>query len=107
VKEELTLLQLYGRLHHLQLELEQLKHQFASFDAARAFYDTPEYQKAKAAREGAALVEDVVRGQLLFRHQPVDAAATHHRGARAVVSRRVAVVRGGALDARGWMRSLG
>ena len=34
-------------------------------------------------------------------------AATHHRGARAVVSRRVALVRGGALDARGWMRSLG
>lgn len=32
MKEELTLLQLYGRLHHLHLELEQLKHQFASFD---------------------------------------------------------------------------
>jgi uncharacterized protein (DUF1330 family) len=27
---------------------------FPSFEKARAFYDTPEYQKAKAAREGAA-----------------------------------------------------
>ena len=26
---------------------------FASFEAARAFYDTPEYQKAKAARAKA------------------------------------------------------
>ena len=34
MKEELTLLQLYGRLHHLHLEPEQLKHQFASFDKA-------------------------------------------------------------------------
>lgn len=34
MREELTLLQLYGRLHHLHLELEQLKHQFASFDKA-------------------------------------------------------------------------
>lgn len=34
MKDELTLLQLYGRLHHLHLELEQLKHQFASFDKA-------------------------------------------------------------------------
>ena len=32
---------------------------FASFDAARAFYDTPEYQKAKAAREGAAIMRMV------------------------------------------------
>ena len=32
---------------------------FASFDAARAFYDTPEDQKAKAAREGAAIMRMV------------------------------------------------
>ena len=32
MKDELTLLQLYGRLHHLHLEMEQLTHQFASFD---------------------------------------------------------------------------
>ena len=32
---------------------------FPSFDAARAFYDTPEYQKAKAAREGAAVMRMV------------------------------------------------
>ena len=32
---------------------------FASFEAARAFYDTPEYQKAKAAREGAAIMRMV------------------------------------------------
>ena len=32
---------------------------FASFEAARAFYDTPEYQKAKAAREGAAVMRMV------------------------------------------------
>ena len=32
---------------------------FPSFEAARAFYDTPEYQKAKAAREGAAVMRMV------------------------------------------------
>ena len=32
---------------------------FPSFEAARAFYDTPEYQKAKAAREGAAIMRMV------------------------------------------------
>jgi len=32
---------------------------FPSFDAARTFYDTPEYQKAKAAREGAAVMRMV------------------------------------------------
>jgi len=30
--KELELLQLYGQLHHQHLELEQLKHQFASYD---------------------------------------------------------------------------
>lgn len=29
---------------------------FPSFDAAKAFYDTPEYRKARQAREGAALM---------------------------------------------------
>ena len=29
---------------------------FASFDAAKAFYDSPEYGKARAAREGAAIM---------------------------------------------------
>ena len=33
---------------------------FPTFEAARAFYDTPEYQKAKAAREGAAIMRMVV-----------------------------------------------
>ncbi len=32
---------------------------FPSFEAAQAFYDTPEYQKAKAAREGAAVMRMV------------------------------------------------
>ncbi len=32
---------------------------FPSFEAARRFYDTPEYQKAKAAREGAAVMRMV------------------------------------------------
>lgn len=32
---------------------------FPSFEAAQAFYDTPEYQKAKAAREGAAIMRMV------------------------------------------------
>ncbi len=32
---------------------------FASFDAAKAFYNSPEYQKAKAAREGAAIMRMV------------------------------------------------
>lgn len=32
---------------------------FPSFEAARAFYDTPEYQKAKAARQGAAIMRMV------------------------------------------------
>ena len=32
---------------------------FPSFEAARAFYDTPEYQKAKAARQGAAVMRMV------------------------------------------------
>ena len=30
--KELELLQLYGQLHHQHLELDQLKHQFASYD---------------------------------------------------------------------------
>lgn len=29
---------------------------FPSFEAARAFYDTPEYRRARAAREGAAVM---------------------------------------------------
>lgn len=29
---------------------------FPSFDAARAFYDTPEYARARAARQGAAIM---------------------------------------------------
>ncbi|MEQ6436806.1 DUF1330 domain-containing protein [Comamonas sp. w2-DMI] len=29
---------------------------FPSFEAAQAFYDTPEYRKARQAREGAALM---------------------------------------------------
>ena len=29
---------------------------FSSFDAARAFYNSPEYGKARAAREGAAIM---------------------------------------------------
>jgi subfamily B ATP-binding cassette protein HlyB/CyaB len=32
LKDELELLQLYGQLHHQHLELDQLKHQFASYD---------------------------------------------------------------------------
>ena len=32
---------------------------FPSYEAARRFYDTPEYQKAKAAREGAAVMRMV------------------------------------------------
>lgn len=32
---------------------------FPSFEAAQAFYNTPEYQKAKAAREGAAVMRMV------------------------------------------------
>jgi uncharacterized protein (DUF1330 family) len=32
---------------------------FPSFDAARAFYDTPEYKKAKSARQGAAIMRMV------------------------------------------------
>ena len=30
---------------------------FASFDAAKAFYDSPEYGKARAARAGAAIMQ--------------------------------------------------
>ena len=29
---------------------------FPSFEAARAFHDSPEYRKARAAREGAAIM---------------------------------------------------
>ena len=29
---------------------------FASFEAARAFHDSPEYRKARTAREGAAIM---------------------------------------------------
>lgn len=32
---------------------------FPSFEAARRFYDTPEYLKARAAREGAAVMRMV------------------------------------------------
>ncbi len=32
---------------------------FASFDAAKAFYNSPEYQKAKVTREGAAIMRMV------------------------------------------------
>ncbi|SFE91545.1 DUF1330 domain-containing protein [Paracidovorax wautersii] len=32
---------------------------FPSFEAAKGFYNTPEYQKAKAAREGAAVMRMV------------------------------------------------
>lgn len=32
---------------------------FPSFEAACAFYDTPEYQKAKTARQGAAIMRMV------------------------------------------------
>ena len=32
---------------------------FASFDAAQAFYDSPEYLKAREAREGAAIMRMV------------------------------------------------
>ncbi len=32
---------------------------FPSFDAARAFHDSPEYRKARAAREGAAIMRMV------------------------------------------------
>jgi uncharacterized protein (DUF1330 family) len=32
---------------------------FASFDAAKAFYDSPEYGRARAAREGAAVMNMV------------------------------------------------
>ena len=33
---------------------------FPSFDAAKAFYDTPEYLKAREARAGAAIMRMVV-----------------------------------------------
>lgn len=33
---------------------------FPSMDAARAFHDSPEYRKARAAREGAAIMRMVV-----------------------------------------------
>ncbi|MHA7599776.1 DUF1330 domain-containing protein [Alicycliphilus sp. T452] len=33
---------------------------FPSFEAARAFHDSPEYRKARAAREGAAVMRMVV-----------------------------------------------
>ncbi len=32
---------------------------FPSFEAAKAFYDTPEYQKARQARQGAATMRMV------------------------------------------------
>lgn len=32
---------------------------FPSFEAAKAFYDTPEYRKAREAREGAAIMRMV------------------------------------------------
>ena len=32
---------------------------FPTFEAAQAFYDTPEYRKARAAREGAAIMRMV------------------------------------------------
>lgn len=32
---------------------------FASFEAAQAFYDSPEYLQARAAREGAAIMRMV------------------------------------------------
>ena len=34
--------------------------EFESYDAARAYYFSPEYQKAKAEREGAAEIETVL-----------------------------------------------
>ena len=34
--------------------------QFASMEAARAFYDSPEYRKARAAREGAAIMNMLI-----------------------------------------------
>jgi uncharacterized protein (DUF1330 family) len=33
---------------------------FPTFDAARAFYDTPEYLKAREARAGAAIMRMIV-----------------------------------------------
>lgn len=33
---------------------------FPDFEAAKAFYDSPEYRKARAAREGAAIMRMVV-----------------------------------------------
>lgn len=33
---------------------------FASMEAARAFYDSPEYTKARAAREGAAIMNMLI-----------------------------------------------
>ena len=33
---------------------------FASMAAARAFYDSPEYRKARAAREGAAIMNMLI-----------------------------------------------
>ena len=33
---------------------------FASMDAARAFYESPEYRKARAAREGAAIMNMLI-----------------------------------------------
>jgi len=33
---------------------------FPSFETARAFHDSPEYRKARAAREGAAIMRMVV-----------------------------------------------
>ncbi len=33
---------------------------FDSMDAARAFYESPEYRKARAARDGAALMNMII-----------------------------------------------
>ena len=33
---------------------------FPSFEAAKAFYDSPEYGKARTAREGAAIMRLVI-----------------------------------------------
>ncbi len=33
---------------------------FESMDAAKAFYDSPEYRKARAAREGAAVMNMLI-----------------------------------------------
>jgi uncharacterized protein (DUF1330 family) len=34
--------------------------EFPSMDAARTFYDSPEYREARAAREGAAVMQMVI-----------------------------------------------